>query len=213
MSRRGDTKTRILDAAENLFGANGFESVSLRDITAAAQVNLAAVNYHFQSKDHLIDAVIARRIEPVNQRRLELLGAAPPDASVEQILEAFLRPVLEVRRSPQLPLMGRMLANPELFADRIFPTHLAPVAKRFAEALHRALPALPMADILWRLHFSVGAMTHTLLWGGVLPRMTGGLCSVEDRPALLARLIQFLAAGFRAAAVDLRQNPYASPVP
>ena len=65
--RRQDTKSRILDAAEKLFGLNGFEATSLRDITAEAQVNLAAVNYHFQSKDSLIDAVIARRIEPVNR--------------------------------------------------------------------------------------------------------------------------------------------------
>ena len=73
MIERTDTKAKILDTAENLFGVNGFESVSLRDITSHARVNLAAVNYHFQTKDHLIDAVIARRIEPVNARRLELL--------------------------------------------------------------------------------------------------------------------------------------------
>ena len=78
MAEKADTKARILDTAEKLFGINGFESVSLRDITTDASVNLAAVNYHFQSKDALIDAVIARRIEPLNARRLELLDAAGP---------------------------------------------------------------------------------------------------------------------------------------
>jgi len=68
-----DTKTRILNAAEKLFGMNGFDATSLRDITAEAQVNLAAVNYHFQSKDSLIDALIERRILPINQRRFEML--------------------------------------------------------------------------------------------------------------------------------------------
>ena len=62
------TKTRILNAAEKLFGEKGFDGTSLRDITAEAQVNLAAVNYHFQSKDSLFDAVIERRIEPINRQ-------------------------------------------------------------------------------------------------------------------------------------------------
>ena len=70
-----DTKTRILDAAEKLFGDKGFDTTSLRDITTEADVNLASVNYHFQSKDSLIDAVIARRVEPINKKRREMLAA------------------------------------------------------------------------------------------------------------------------------------------
>lgn len=97
MIERPDTKTRILDTAEKLFGQNGFEATSLRDITAEAKVNLAAINYHFQSKDSLIDAVIQRRIEPVNRRRLEMLDAAGPHPSVEQIVESFVVPLLEAR--------------------------------------------------------------------------------------------------------------------
>lgn len=94
MIEKVDTKARILDAAEKLFGKNGFDATSLRDITAEAQVNLAAVNYHFQSKDSLIDAVMARLIEPMSRRRMEMLDAAGPNPTVEQILEAFLLPLL-----------------------------------------------------------------------------------------------------------------------
>src|SRR6185437_16471905 len=89
-----DTKTRILKAAEKLFGLRGFDATSLRDITAEAQVNLAAVNYHFQSKESLIDALIERRILPINQRRFEMLDAAGHPPSVDQIVEAFLAPML-----------------------------------------------------------------------------------------------------------------------
>src|ERR1700686_696793 len=89
-----DTKTRILNAAEKLFGLNGFDATSLRDITAEAQVNLAAVNYHFQSKESLIDAIIERRLEPVNRLRIEMLDAAGPTPTVEQIVDAFLSPLL-----------------------------------------------------------------------------------------------------------------------
>src|ERR1700743_947942 len=107
MSEKLDTKTRILDAAEKLFGLKGFEATSLRDITAEADVNLAAVNYHFQSKESLIDAVIARRLEPVNRPRLELLAAAGPNPTVEQIVEAFVGPVVQQDQSAMLPMMGR----------------------------------------------------------------------------------------------------------
>ena len=91
MSEPISTKERILDAAEKLFGMNGFEATSLRDITAEAGVNLAAVNYHFHSKDSLIDATIERRIEPVNRKRLELLEALGPGPTLEGILAARLR--------------------------------------------------------------------------------------------------------------------------
>src|SRR5271170_658046 len=110
MNERPDTKSRILDSAEKLFGLNGFEATSLRDITAEAQVNLAAVNYHFQSKDSLIDAVIARRIEPVNRRRYEMLDAAGPNPSIEQIVEAFLAPLMMERDPAMVPMMGRAMA-------------------------------------------------------------------------------------------------------
>src|SRR5271166_6534149 len=92
MIERPDTKTRILDAAEKLFGEKGFDATSLRDITTEADVNLAAVNYHFQSKESLIEAVILRGAGPVNDRRLAMLEATGPKASVEQIVEAFVGP-------------------------------------------------------------------------------------------------------------------------
>ena len=67
------TKDRILDAAESLFMEHGFEATSLRAITAAAGVNLASVNYHFGSKEVLFQAVLTRRLDPMNQERLDLL--------------------------------------------------------------------------------------------------------------------------------------------
>src|SRR5437660_7648714 len=120
MIATGTTKDRILDAAERLLAQHGFEATSLRDITAEADVNLAAVNYHFQSKDALIDAVIARRIEPVNRKRLDMLAAAGPHASVEQILIAFLQPVMGADLAALYPLMARILATPAAFITRLF---------------------------------------------------------------------------------------------
>jgi AcrR family transcriptional regulator len=199
MIERADTKTRILDSAEKLFGERGFDATSLRDITAEAHANLAAVNYHFQSKEILMEAVICRRIEPVNRRRIELLDRAGEDASVEDILRAFLMPVLlELNLASVAPLIGRCLADPTQFLERIFRSQFAPLANRFADALCRALPGLPRPEVVWRQHFMVGAMTHLLMWKPYLKEMTGGLCDWSDRQALLDRTVHFFATGFRA---------------
>jgi AcrR family transcriptional regulator len=194
------TKDRILDAAEKLFSDNGFEATSLRDITTSAQVNLAAVNYHFQSKDSLIESVIARRIEPINRKRLEMLEAAGDNPGVEQILTAFLTPLLDLEIECVRPLMGRILSNPGQFVERVYKRHLSVVGQKFRAALGKALPHLPEDEVWWRLHFSIGALTHVLSWGQILPVMTGGMCDIHDRRALIDRAVQFLAGGFRAAA-------------
>jgi AcrR family transcriptional regulator len=111
MNEGADTKTRILDAAEKLFGEKGFDATSLRDITTEADVNLAAVNYHFQSKESLIEAVIVRGAGPMKQQRVDLLEAAGPDATIEQIIEAVIAPILEQDYEPMAPLMARVLAG------------------------------------------------------------------------------------------------------
>jgi AcrR family transcriptional regulator len=190
-----DTKTRILNAAERLFGMNGFDATSLRDITAEAQVNLAAVNYHFQSKDSLIDAIIERRILPINQRRFEMLDSAGHPPSVEQIVEAFLAPMLMPEVLPAVPLIGRVLSNPSQFVDRVYKKHLQHVAERFSNAIREALPELSPDEIFWRLHFMAGCMTHVLALSSVLPLMSG---QPVDRQALMRRLANFVAAGLRA---------------
>src|SRR5215831_12858799 len=91
------TKDRILDTAEALFMEHGFEATGLRSITAAAGVNLAAVNYHFGSKEELFETVLTRRLDPMNQQRLDLLSAfehesAPHPVACERILSAMLIP-------------------------------------------------------------------------------------------------------------------------
>lgn len=192
-----DTKTRILDAAEKLFGKDGFDATSLREITAEADVNLAAVNYHFQSKDSLIDAVIARRIEPVNRKRLEMLESAGPNPNLEQILIAFLAPVFAQHTAPAMDLMGRMLASPEIVMTRVFKAHMIPIVERFAAAIAKAVPELSRTEILWRLHFTAGCMAHTLARSYVVAALMG-VPDLPDRQTVLARLVTFSAAGFRA---------------
>src|SRR5437868_10883477 len=100
-----DTKQRILDVAEQLFADNGFAGTSLRRIIAAAEVNLAAVHYHFRSKESLLEAVLMRRMVPLNDERLALLNqleqeARGEGADLEEILVAFIGPPMRLILNP-----------------------------------------------------------------------------------------------------------------
>jgi len=205
-----NTKDRILDAAERLFSRDGIEATSLRGITTEAGVNLAAVNYHFQSKDALIRAVIARRVVPVNARRLALLDECERAAGngplpLEAVLDAFVRPVVEIKMSHArefTPLMGRMYTEPE-FAERLYKDHMAPVASRFIEAYQRALPDVDRVEVLWRMHFSMGALAHTMAAGHVLRLFSDGQCDPSDVEGTLRRLKAFMIAGLTAPATEV----------
>jgi AcrR family transcriptional regulator len=167
------TKGRILDAAETLFMEHGFEATSLRAITAAADANLAAVNYHFGSKEELFEAVLTRRLDPMNQRRVALLTELERDAGEhavpsDRVLYAMILPALELARDPArggsnfLRLLGRAYADPAPFIRRFLSEHYVEMIARFKEAFARALPHLPRRELSWRLHFIMGALSYTL---------------------------------------------------
>jgi AcrR family transcriptional regulator len=201
---RMNTKTRILDIAEKLFAQDGIEATSLRAITAGAGVNLAAVNYHFQSKEALLRAVIARRIDPINQRRLEMLDACEAAAGegalpLRRVVQAFLDPVIEANASAEsefAPLIGRLYSEPGGFMVQLFKDHMQTVARRFQAAFQRALPHLPHREVLWRISFMAGAMSHTMAAGSLIRAMSDGLCDPSDAAGTSRRLEDFVTAGF-----------------
>lgn len=214
-------KHAILGTAQRLFAEEGFEKVSLRMLTQEAGVNLAAVNYHFGSKEGLIDAVVGAYVNEVNAGRLEALSNAEAKAgnkplAVETILECFMQPALDaVRRSPLTEklffrLMGRCMNDdrglrgmPEAaikgFQD---------VLTEFPRALQAALPQLQRNEILLRLHFTVGVMIHALMNTDVLQCLTG-----EDdlgaltRDQLLAQMKVYGAHGFTGPPLPLTPTP------
>lgn len=200
------TKDRILDAAERLFARDGFEATSLRAITAEAQVNLAAVNYHFQSKDALVQAVIGRRMSPVNAQRLALLDKYEADAGgapvpLEKILDAFLRPIVELVGSHAhqfVPLIGRLYTEPGDFTARLYKQQFEHMRDRFFPVLERALPDLARDELYWRLHFAIGALAHTMAASKMLELMSAGRCDISDVEGTIARLKTFITAGLTA---------------
>ncbi len=203
-----DTKTRILDAAEKLFAEAGFASTSLRRITAEARVNLAAVNYHFQSKDALVQAVFTRRLGPVNRRRLEMLDAfqarAGGAAPLEEIIEAFAAPVLGADSNGGEAsfgrLLGRMYTEPTAFARNVLAVQMSEIAQRFVPALARALPELPPVELYTRIQFMIGALAISTVGLPVVEIASGGVHRSGGAADTLRRMVVFLAAGLRAAA-------------
>lgn len=187
-STAGDTKARILDATEKLFVEVGYEATSLRQVTSRAIVNLAAVNYHFRSKDIMMHAVLSRRLDPLNARRLALLDACEarwPGNSIrcEHVMGALFVPALQMAREPAvggpsfLRLLGRVYSDTSPFIQQYLLEHYAPVYDRFFDAFARAIPALPRRELGWRLQFALKALAGVLAGdelANLLPAFTQG---------------------------------------
>lgn len=197
-----DTRQKILDTAERLFATRGYTGVSLRQIIAAAEVNLAAVHYHFGSKQELLDEVIMRRAAPVNRERLARLerleaqsGAQAPQ--VEEVLEAFLMPMAEAAENhPEFPkLMGRMQA--EGILTEVVARNFQPMLAIFMGALRKAVPDLPDSDFVWRVHFAQGCIAHAMSSD---PMAFARVEDIGGFPGRIERLIAFLSGAFRAPA-------------
>jgi AcrR family transcriptional regulator len=203
------TKERILDAAERLFAERGFDGTSLRAITTEAGANLAAVNYHFRSKNDLIHEVFSRRLAPINVRRLAMLdacehgagnGAVPLEEVVRAFVEPLLRPegVAATGRVTLHTLLGRMYIDPGGNVRRIFFGEMEEVVRRFRAGFQRALPGIPLQDLYWRLHFTIGAMAHTLAGSWIIEMLSSGLCKPSDVDGTIDRLVAFAVAGLKA---------------
>lgn len=199
-----DARQRILDAAERLLAEQGLASTSLRQITAQANVNLAAVNYYFRSKEALLEAVMLRRMERVNKARLEMLEACeakgePP--ALEGVLEAFIAPTIQVACEPGGRNFVRVLARAHTEGDgtiqRLLFRHFPEVPHRFLAALRRATPELGQDDLIWSVYFSLGAIIFTLLNGPHLEEFYGHSWDPDE---FARRVTSFVTAGFRAGA-------------
>jgi AcrR family transcriptional regulator len=171
---RPETKQRILSAAEHHFARDGYHATSLRSITTVANVNLAAVNYHFGSKEALFEAVIERRLTPLNEVRLGQLEAllkkteqAGEVPICRDVLRTFIEPTLRLRLQGSdsedfVALIGRILAEPRGVAMSIFMHQMEPLMNRLFQALALSLPELSRQTLFWRVHFALGSLSHIM---------------------------------------------------
>lgn len=171
---QADTKQRILNVAEHLFARDGYHATSLRSITAKAKVNLAAVNYHFGSKESLLEAIIDRRLRPLNRLRhgqldtlLQKTDAAKTTPCCREVLRTFVEPTFRLRKQGSgtenfVALIGRILAEPQGLAMLIFMRHMEPLMVRLFQALELSLPGVSRQLLFWRVHFVFGSLSHVM---------------------------------------------------
>ena len=205
-----ETRTRILDVAEELFMQHGFEATSMRLLTSTAHVNLAAVNYHFGSKDAVIEALFRRRLDPMNAERVAALDALEQQAggqplAPEQIIRTFIGASLRMIEDAKgggrnfIRLLGRTYTEPAKQIRALIGQLYAPAMERFKAAFARALPEVPLDELVWRMHFMFGTLSYTLAATDTVQLIAG--CKPEDRydaQLIEARLVAFLAAGLLA---------------
>jgi AcrR family transcriptional regulator len=198
-------RTAILAAAERLYADRGLGDVTLRDIVAEANVNLAAVNYHFGSKDALVAAVGERHVRSVNDRRLAALATVLEDSknkpTVEAVVEAFVAPSIRFLTDgdPANFLLMRLVINrakndPEN-TGRVLREAMVPALNRFVDALALALPNAKKPALHEGLHLLVGSFLHSMTCTAMLEAVCPGIDRSPDR--LIARLVAFNSAGIR----------------
>lgn len=207
-SSRPPTKTRILQATESLFLQRGFDGTSLRAITTEASVNLAAVNYHYGSKEELFTLLLTERLDPLNEERASRLAALSAhgfdrDFRVEQIIATLFLPALSLARDTTrggpdfLRFIGRAYADPSEFVRTLLAERYAATNLKFKHAFADALPDLPERDLATRLNFILDSVSSTLA-SEDLRKVIGGLRPNEsDDTELLAYLAPFLGAALR----------------
>ena len=198
------TKERILSAAEDLFAQFGFAGTSLRQVTMHAEVNIAAVNYHFGSKDNLVNEVFRRRLDELSERRLAALKSALRDApgSLDAILAAFVEPALALTLDRQggsafVRVLARAYAEKNERLRKFLSDNYGHVLRDFAKAIGACLPGIAKEELYWRLDFTAGALTYAMADFGLIRRPAGSSEKAHCQRAAAA-LIRFASAGLRA---------------
>ena len=198
------TKERILGAAEELFARNGFAGASLRELTATAKVNLAAVNYHFGSKENLVNEVFRRRMDEMTARRLQQLEAAQREhpGELEPVLAAFIEPALALAQDRNgggafVRVIARAYAEHNESLRRFLSDQYGHVLRHFGKALAACLPGIDKDSLYWRLDFLAGALTYAMSDFGMIKRHSGA-SEAAHRARAAREPIRFAAAGLQA---------------
>jgi len=216
--RRAEMTEQILDTAEDLFSRHGLYGVTLKDVARSIGVHHTLINYYFEDKKALFDAVFARRAHVTTERRMRALdeyeAAAGKKPTVGGALSAFLDTDLDLYIEGgdgwrNYAALGAQVANTPQWGAALMDEHFDPVVLRLIGILKRALPDCAEEDIFWSYHFVTGALMLTLARTGRIDKLSGGLCKSDDFLAVKERMTTFMTAGFMA--ICVRAAPAGGP--
>jgi AcrR family transcriptional regulator len=216
------TRTAILAAAERLYADHGFGDVTLRDIVAEANVNLAAVNYHFGSKDELIAELFVTRSLALNRERLRELRAAEEAGSgraeVSDILRALVGPTLRGCLGPE-----RERSTAARFMIRASIESVPPIRRirnreidhlrKFIVAMRRALPDRSDVELYWGLHFALAMAQQTVRDSERLTKLSEGKCDLNEVEGVIARVVEMAVMGLTGRALQGKTSTRAAALP
>ncbi len=203
---QSETIQRILDAAEELFSQSGFTETSLRSITSKANVNLAAVNYHFGSKKALIQAVFARYLTPFTLKldhslEIQLADNKKQQLTIDQLLKILvLTFVTTVKRNRTthifMRLLGLAYTESQGHLRKFLQQEYQSTYRRFMRLVREATPELTNIERFWRIHFTLGATIFTFSGVRVLRAMeSDDYGTSTDVIDIVKMLVPYLAAG------------------
>ncbi len=200
-----NTKDKILDSAEYLFANKGLKDTSVRDITSHANVHLAAVNYHFNTKDGLLRALVERRLKPLNRQRQELIDKyenrfGQGSVAVESVLYELIAPAIKMCfEAPDfLKIAGQIVSHPDEETYTIYLSNFNELFTRVKDVMVFPLPHISEEELMWRIHFVIGSIIHTCTNHSGLSLLSHGVCEMNVQEEMVNRLISFCAAGLKA---------------
>jgi AcrR family transcriptional regulator len=202
------SREKLIQRAERLFAERGFDGVSVRDITNDAKVNSALVGYYFRGKEGLLAEVYTRHCEPLRRERARLLAeynSNGKSATLEQILEAFIRPSLRAGHGSEegrsfSRLRAILSAENSSLLEQLVAQTFDETNRSFIDAMCKRLPHLSREDVFWRFHFLLGTIYYTATGPHRIRTLSKGKCDPSNPEATTDELIRFAAAGFRAPA-------------
>lgn len=220
VERAEDPRERIIAAARAVFIEQGFDLATVREITLRADVNVAAINYYFGSKDELISEVLSIMMEPYTTARIAALEACQKSAhpnlpTLQDVAEALVRPMVQFSRDavgdrPLIRMIQQVRSRPREITTRFFLRRVDPAVFRFIDAFGHAVPSLERRDIFWRYNFAIGSVMQVLTDSDHatyrLKNLSGGLCDTDDDEQIIAQLTAFVCAGFLAPAIKIKQK-------
>ncbi len=201
-----NTKDKILAIAEKQFAKNGFAGTSIRNVVKEANVNIAAIHYHFGSKEALFTELVGRRFETLNAERRkglhEIKNTPDNDAVVGEIVRAFLVPMKKMGKSNKnrqqfSTMIGRAFSELPELKKTIHQKYFKRVCDEFVEALCKARPNYTKEEIHWRFHFLICTMIGSLMAGDRLTHISDGLCNSSDFDGMIDRLVKFVTNGMK----------------
>lgn len=204
-----ETRTKILNTAERLFAHSGLEGVSLREVGRAAGVNSASVHYHFGSREALVEAVVLRRMEPIQRRRRELLDeilASSEDPAVERLLGVLVLPLVElVEKTPRagrayVRLLARLYSDRKFVAYELAMRYFGDVHRDLGIQLAKAIPEVPHDILARRIALCVQVALSTMADPEPYEVAREAGVPPESPEAIASELVDFMAGGLRTTA-------------